>query len=610
MYRMHSSDGKQKKNKRMQIQIVFQLIVGLVILSVVSFAVTLLCASSITRSRLESELDEVATYEMEKIQSYEYFDWLVAYWLSHTDEMQINYDDYDLWYDKCYTFLQSYHEGLESDYDKNNNLDFENQLKQLNPYELSTDLQKQYAEVVYEKLILEFDEEIQQSFFSKYRISCMQWSGWEVSTEDDDQSSAEDVDFSKYISLLSGKKQKEERSHDANGIDHANYLGDVSDIDEIDDFVVMMTYPIEKGDKIIANICLVSDTRQTMREIFEAILYFILGMFFILLILVILFGRYLRKHIVKPLELIEDGIFHFSKDYDADGLKENMSLIKEKNEIGRLARETGNLGGELVSYIDEVEEMVAKKQRMDMELDMAKAIQESVLTHDFHDLPKSWNVDLYAMMRPARMVGGDLYDFIVLDEDHLAIAVGDVSGKSIPAALFMMRCLISIKSEIYNNMNPQETLQIINDKICVGNDSCMFITLWLGIYEISTGYLLYSNAGHDDSICIRKGQDASFVEEDHGLALGIMEGMEYTNGELYLKAGDTLFIYTDGLPEGINQEEEAYGLDRILSTMNTIDGSSAQEYVDALVKSSDDFTEGMEQFDDITMLCLKIKEEK
>ncbi len=239
------------------------------------------------------------------------------------------------------------------------------------------------------------------------------------------------------------------------------------------------------------------------------------------------------------------------------------------------------------------------------ELNTATQIQNSMVPNIFPAFPERKEFDVYAAMYTAKEVGGDFYDFFLIDETHLAMVMADVSGKGVPAALFMMASKILIGDRALMGGSPAEILSFVNNRICSNNQAEMFVTVWLGILDIHTGELIAANAGHEYPAICKKGGKFELLRDKHGLVVGGMENVPYKNYELTLEKGDTLFLYTDGIPEANNTDEVLFGTDRMLKALNLHPDASAQEILKNVREEVESFSGEAVQFDDFTMLCLK-----
>ena len=245
----------------------------------------------------------------------------------------------------------------------------------------------------------------------------------------------------------------------------------------------------------------------------------------------------------------------------------------------------------------------------DRDLALAAALQKGLLPRTFPPFPDKDEIDIYASMTPAKEVGGDFYDFFMIDEDHIGIVIADVSGKGVPAALFMMISRTIIKTQTMNSkdMDPIKIFEKVNDQLCDGNTMGLFVTAWLGIIDIKTGTLSYANAGHEYPALKKSGGKFELVKEKHSPPLGAMEGMIFRGGVSKLDPNDTIFLYTDGVTEATDPDNNLFDLQRMLDALNEDPERSLMELDRAVRKNIDDFVKDAAQFDDITMLCLNYK---
>ena len=243
----------------------------------------------------------------------------------------------------------------------------------------------------------------------------------------------------------------------------------------------------------------------------------------------------------------------------------------------------------------------------EMEMDFATKIQTNMLPNTFPFLPERTEFDLYASMTPAKEVGGDFYDFFMVDENHLALVIADVSGKGVPAALFMMASKIMIKNTVMTGMSPGEVLRAVNNQICENNQEEMFVTVWLGILNLNNGTLVTANAGHEYPVVKMPEGNFELLKAKHSFVVGGMKGIKYKETQMTLEPGSKLFVYTDGVPEAENAEQMQYGLDRFLSVLNRNKDADPPALLEAVGTDVKKFTQNQAQFDDLTMLCLHYK---
>ncbi len=242
----------------------------------------------------------------------------------------------------------------------------------------------------------------------------------------------------------------------------------------------------------------------------------------------------------------------------------------------------------------------------DRDLYMASKIQESVLPRLFPYLPERKEFDIYASMKPAKEVGGDFYDFFMIDDDHLAMVMADVSGKGIPASLFMMISRTMIKNyALVGNYSTSKILREVNNRLCEGNQLEMFVTVWMAIVSLSTGKGVASNAGHEHPALCRNGGEFELVKYRHSMAVATLEDLDFEEHEFEMHPGDSLFIYTDGVAEANDSEGNLFGTDRLIKALNNDPNASAKGILYRVQENIDAFVKKAEQFDDITMLAFK-----
>ena len=286
------------------------------------------------------------------------------------------------------------------------------------------------------------------------------------------------------------------------------------------------------------------------------------------------------------------------------GNLDRRAKVRHNDEVGDLARSFNRMTASLRTYIDDLTRVTAETERIGAELDVAKRIQNDMLPNVFPPFPNRTEFDLYAYMTPAREVGGDFYDFFLLDDDHLALVIADVSGKGVPAALFMMVSMILIRDHAPTERSPAETLRRVNEIICTRNEECMFVTTWLGVLELSTGTLTAANAGHEDPILRDAGGSFVEIRTRHNLPVGAMEDTAYTDHTVRLSPGSSLFLYTDGVAEAENDTHGQFGVPRILDALNAVESDDPEALLRAVRDAANAFVGDTPQFDDFTMLGL------
>ena len=280
-------------------------------------------------------------------------------------------------------------------------------------------------------------------------------------------------------------------------------------------------------------------------------------------------------------------------------------VYRTGDEIEVLAESFAKQSALNMLYIDQIRHVTAEKERISAELDMASKIQASQLPRLFPAFPNRREFSLFASMTPAKEVGGDFYDFFMVGTDHIALVMADVSGKGVPAALLMMVARVLIKSSLQNGKSPAEALESVKKQICESNDAGFFVTIWVAVLEISTGKGVASNAGHEHPVLRRAGGSYELVIYRHSMPVGTMEGIRFEQHEFHLNPGDSIFVYTDGVAEATNGDDELYGTERMLSALNSEPDAQPEQVLGNVMNDINGFVDGAEQFDDITMLCIR-----
>ena len=318
--------------------------------------------------------------------------------------------------------------------------------------------------------------------------------------------------------------------------------------------------------------------------------------------------RRVDRAIVDPINAITRAAEDYARDKreGRSGIGHFSSLdIATGDEVEDLAHVMANMEQDIQDHEVRLTKVTADRERMITELSLATRIQSNMLPSEFPAFPERDEFDIFASMNAAREVGGDFYDFYFVDEDHLCLTIADVSGKGIPAALFMMASKIILADNAMQGYSPAKIMQNTNDALCTNNRDQMFVTVWLGILEVSTGKLTVANAGHEYPVIRCPGGDFALYRDLHSPALGFMEGIGFREYTLQLEPGSCLFLYTDGVPEATNGDDELFGLTRMLETLNREPTATPERLLLNVRADVNTFVGGEEQFDDLTMLCLE-----
>ena len=310
---------------------------------------------------------------------------------------------------------------------------------------------------------------------------------------------------------------------------------------------------------------------------------------------------YLSEQLIKPVTKITEEASRFARENET-AEKKLTDSIRGQDEIGVLAQSIDRMEEQITDYVRHLTAVTAEKERISTELNVARRIQADMLPSVFPAFPDHDDFDIFASMTPAKEVGGDFYDFFLVDDDHLAMVMADVSGKGVPAALFMVITKTLIKNRAQMGDSPADILYHVNNQLCDGNESDMFVTVWMAILELSSGKGVAVNAGHEHPVLCRRGGRYELVVYRHSMAVGAMEGLMFREHNFALHPGDRLFVYTDGVPEATNAKNELFGTERMLEALNRDPDAAPEEQLKAVRESVDEFVGEAPQFDDMTML--------
>lgn len=343
---------------------------------------------------------------------------------------------------------------------------------------------------------------------------------------------------------------------------------------------------------------LVSGRQEYLENVFLATLLLTVASAFCLAV-------YLKRRFVKPVEKISAEAIRFAKEncLAEDEPLENVSHIRE---LCVLADSLEKMEGDTLHYMEDLTRATAERERIAVELSLATTIQANILPNTFPPYPNRKDFDIFASMDAAKEVGGDFYDFYLLDNDCLGFLVADVSGKGVPAALFMMRAKMTIKGLAESGAEVNTILSEANQKLCEGNEAGMFVTAWLGIVDMRTGMLTYANAGHNPPLIRHRNGNFEYAKTRPNFVLAGMEGAPYRKNELQLLPGDEIFLYTDGVTEATDLNNTLFGEDRLLDALNRNPDESVESRCKTVKFAIDEFAGDAEQFDDITMLSVRV----
>lgn len=314
-----------------------------------------------------------------------------------------------------------------------------------------------------------------------------------------------------------------------------------------------------------------------------------------------------RRMVSRPLAMLTESVQGFA---GADTVLRTIPKLETGDEMQTLSEAFGKMADDIDRYTRNLAAAVAEKERIAAELDVARHIQASMLPCTFPAFPERPEVDIYASMTPAREVGGDFYDFFLVDDDRLAVMIADVSGKGVPAALFMVNAMNHLRNAVKSGLMPGAVLEKVNSQLCACNEADMFVTVWLGILEISTGRLTCASAGHEYPVIKRAGHGHELVKYRNGFVLAGMEGTRYQEYEFHMGPGDRLFLYTDGVTEATDAGNVLYGAGRMLEALEQNRDAGCETLLGRMKEEIEAFVGEAPQSDDITMLVLELKSRK
>ena len=570
-------------------------VVSALIIGIITFySQSVRSARSVTR-QAESLADDIAEEVSLAVEEFPARDWLLKYWYEHADELDIEYDvDFSSGsrtQEKC-RLLTERQPGLQLRY-----VDEEDVLA------LPAEDQKLYAEIAYSWLITHVNE-IKHTYSVSYLFCVVTDENYETQFflfSGADEGAVRGREYEQIYPLGTfvdvSESQREGMREAAGGVGHLSDAGDYVDyygyLTAIDDKPVLigLTYDLSNLQENIRT--------HAIHDTAVAIAYQIA----LCLVCIGLITAWL----LRPLKKVSGSIRLYADTKDSGAIAEDLDSFRAPKEISQLAEDFTGLAREMDDYTHRIESIAAERERLSTELSLAARIQADMLPSELPPFPDRTEFAVCGSMDPARAVGGDFYDFFLVDDDHLCLFIADVSGKGIPAALFMMMSKIILTNNAMLGMSPSQILTETNIGICDHNQEEMFVTVWLGILEISTGRLTAANAGHEYPMLKRPDGSFELFKDSHGFVLGGMDGMKYKEYELLLEPGAKLFLYTDGVPEATNAENELFGTERTLDALNTIPDGSPEQLLGAVLEAVDGFVKEADQFDDLTMLCLEYR---
>ncbi|MEL7589631.1 MAG: SpoIIE family protein phosphatase [Prolixibacteraceae bacterium] len=318
-----------------------------------------------------------------------------------------------------------------------------------------------------------------------------------------------------------------------------------------------------------------------------------------LLLLSLIVSRIIKKQIA-PLKFFADS----ARIIAGGNFTSKLPEITSEDELKDLHDSFEYVQHKLSDYIENLKQTTSAKEKIESELRIAREIQMGMIPKIFPPFPNLREIDLYATLQPAKEVGGDLYDFFMIGEEHLCFAIGDVSGKGVPASLFMAVTRTLLRSVAPDQKSPAAIVNSLNRSLSTNNDSNMFVTFFLGIVELKTGKMTYANAGHNPPVLIGPSGEAEFFEFAKNIPVGVFEEFNYEERERHLQKGDKIFLYTDGVTEAENSQDELYSENRLLKCLQENSHLDPRSMICKVTEDVASHVKGNPQSDDMTMLSI------
>ncbi len=360
----------------------------------------------------------------------------------------------------------------------------------------------------------------------------------------------------------------------------------------------------DENNNIIAFMELELDLSEIQKSIIKLILFIAIFIIAILALALEIYFYFIKREVMQPIIQLENATSDVVDKLKSESVIEPLN-IKTNDEIEALSHSFEAMEENLRNYIKENREIVSEQEKIRTELNLAANIQADMLIKYFPPFPERTDFNIFASMTPAKEVGGDFYDFFLVDHDHLALVIADVSGKGVPASLFMMRSMLMIESLTTLTRSPSEILGTLNKMICDNNESKMFVTVWLAILDLKSGKLTAANAGHEYPIIKTPGKGFELYKDKHCFIVGGKKKAKYKDYEITLEPGSVIFVYTDGVPEAKNAEGKMFKLDATVDALNSNPNADVETLTNNVKNSVSDFVKDAEQFDDLTMLCVE-----
>ena len=580
-------NSKGKGTNSLSFQFLLFFVVSIIFTDILSFFMIRNVVKENYMREKEQTVYGIETEIEKSLKEYPTYRWVLSYLLSHADEeFDLEYESYEKTNKKIKTLLEA-HPGME--------------IRTVTENDLNTfteEEKKLFVEIVYNRWLLRIND-----IKSVYDVEFLHFF-------------ATDDDYKNDIFVISGSDGKTPRGSEIGtvyifGVKVVNTQSQTDTFKSLkeygprilvtDNYLDAYRYMFKIDDKnIIAGITIeISDFKRNTRvKTIEFLVTFIvleIVFFFVL--------RYMISHwIIHPLKDVEKSVSDYAELKDGNFVRKKLSKITSQTEIGALADGVSNMTLEIEDYLEKIQTVTAENQRISADLDMAQKIQADMLPNKFPPFPDRTEFDIYATMKPAKEVGGDFYDFFMVDDDHIALLIADVSGKGVPASLFMVNAKTLIKNRTLLGGSLSEILADVSEQLLDVNEEGMFVTVWMAVIDIHTGKGVASNAGHDHPVLRHKDGSYELIKYRHSMAVAMIRGVPFEQHDIELSPGDRIFVYTAGLHEARRGDGEFFGTDRMIEALNKYPDANLHDLLVNVRKEMDAFVEGEEQYDDVTML--------
>ena len=583
---------EKKKKVSLLYQVAMLFIIGVILIGALSIVALYRFSTRYVMERLETSGYSIAEDLKGFIFDFPAHEWLMRYWYEHYDEMDI---DYDAIYtgstenEEKYALLTARQPDFRLDYAVVEDVEA-----------LPPEDQKLYAEIVYSWLIDRIDY-TQSAHDLDYFFCVVTDEPYErqfVLFIAADEGEQRGTGSGKIYPIGKSIKVTEEIQEAMRGAVSGDPQAALSRDKKYLDYFYSMT----SFDGHEALLVLTIDVMRVKDAIIRYLYDF--GLLFAAMMIALAVGCLLMIYylVLSPLKKVKKNISLYKETKDSRTVADNLLKIESHNEIAELSGDLAEMAEELNAYMIRDKEAAVNEEHDRTELALAGRIQASMLPSVFPPYPDRKDFEIYASMTPAKEVGGDFYEFFLVDDSHLCVMIADVSGKGIPAALFMMAAKLLLEHNVKMGKSPAQVLSDINTAICNKNVEDMFITVWLGIIDLTAGKMTCANAGHEYPILKKREGDYEIIKDKHDLVLGAMKDVHYHEYELQMERGSALFLYTDGLSEANNADNVMFGTERIAKELNTDPYRTPEEIIHDMKEAVDEYVGGRESFDDLTMV--------